>query len=58
LRIVLAPNYFLMTLIRVSVTRGDGWPIWQNGDVSHVEIGDEIITHKECVEPLQCVKLS
>jgi hypothetical protein len=47
-----------MTLIRVSVTRGDGWPIWQNGDVSHVEIGDEIITHKECVEPLQCVKLS
>jgi hypothetical protein len=28
------------------------WPAWQNGDVSHLEIGDEITTHGECVQPL------
>jgi hypothetical protein len=33
------------------------WPTWQNGDVSHLKIGDEIITHGECVQPLQSVKL-
>jgi hypothetical protein len=34
------------------------WPAWQNGDISHLEIGDEITTHGECVQPLQSVKLS
>jgi hypothetical protein len=27
------------------------WPAWQNGDVSHLEIGDEI-TNEESVQPL------
>jgi hypothetical protein len=34
------------------------WPLWRNGDVSHLQIGDEITTHGECVQPLQSVKLS
>jgi hypothetical protein len=29
----------------------------KNGDVSHLEIRDEITTHGECVQPLQSVKL-
>jgi hypothetical protein len=33
------------------------WPAWQTGDVSHLETGDEIITHEECVQSLQSVKL-
>jgi hypothetical protein len=33
------------------------WPAWQNEDVSHLEICDEITTHGECVQPLQSVKL-
>jgi hypothetical protein len=33
------------------------WPAWQNGDVSHLETGDEITTHGECVQPLHSVKL-
>jgi hypothetical protein len=33
------------------------WPTWQNGGVSHLETGDEITTHGECVQPLQSVKL-
>jgi hypothetical protein len=28
------------------------WPAWRNGDVSHLETGDEITTHGECVQPL------
>jgi hypothetical protein len=28
------------------------WPTWQNGDVSHLETGDEITTHGKCVQPL------
>jgi hypothetical protein len=28
------------------------WPAWQNGDVSHLEMGDEITTHRECIQPL------
>jgi hypothetical protein len=28
------------------------WLVWQNGDVSHLETGDEITTHGECVQPL------
>jgi hypothetical protein len=28
------------------------WPAWQNGDVSHLETGDEITTYGECVQPL------
>jgi hypothetical protein len=28
------------------------WPAWQNGNVSHLEAGDEITTHGECVQPL------
>jgi hypothetical protein len=28
------------------------WPAWQNGDVSHLETGDEITTHGEFVQPL------
>jgi hypothetical protein len=34
------------------------WPAWWTGDVSHLETGDEITTHGECVQPLQSVKLS
>jgi hypothetical protein len=34
------------------------WSTWWNGDVSHLEIGDEITTNGECVQPLQSVKLS
>jgi hypothetical protein len=34
------------------------WPAWEKGDVSHLETGDEITTHGECVQPLQSVKLS
>jgi hypothetical protein len=33
------------------------WPAWQNGDVSLMEIGDEITSYGECVQPLQSVKL-
>jgi hypothetical protein len=33
------------------------WPAWQNGDVSHLETGDEITTHGECVQLQQYVKL-
>jgi hypothetical protein len=33
------------------------WPTWQNGDVSHLETGDETTTHGECVQPLQTIKL-
>jgi hypothetical protein len=33
------------------------WPMWRNGDVSHLEMGDKITTHGECVQPLQSVKL-
>jgi hypothetical protein len=33
------------------------WLAWRNGDVSHMETGDEITTHGECVQPLQSVKL-
>jgi hypothetical protein len=33
------------------------WPAWQNGDVSHLETGDEITTYGEYVQPLQSVKL-
>jgi hypothetical protein len=33
------------------------WPTRQNGDVSHLETGDEITTHGECVQPLQSIKL-
>jgi hypothetical protein len=33
------------------------WPAWQNGDVSRLETGDEITTHRECVKPLQSEKL-
>jgi hypothetical protein len=25
------------------------WLTWQNGDVSHLEIGDEITTYRKCV---------
>jgi hypothetical protein len=32
-------------------------PAWKNGDVSHLEIGDKITSHGECVQPLQSVKL-
>jgi hypothetical protein len=28
------------------------WPTWLNGDVSHLEIGVEITTHGECVQPM------
>jgi hypothetical protein len=28
------------------------WPSWQHGDVSHLEIEDEITTHGEYVQPL------
>jgi hypothetical protein len=28
------------------------WPTWQNGDVSHLKIVDEITTHGECVQPM------
>jgi hypothetical protein len=28
------------------------WLVWQNGGVSHLETGDEITTHGECVQPL------
>jgi hypothetical protein len=28
------------------------WFAWQNGDVSHLETGDGITTHGECVQPL------
>jgi hypothetical protein len=28
------------------------WPAWQNGDVSHLETGDEITSHEVCVQPL------
>jgi hypothetical protein len=28
------------------------WPAWKNGDISHLEIYDEITTHGECVQPL------
>jgi hypothetical protein len=34
------------------------WSAWQNGDVSLLEIGDEITSYGECVQPLQSVKLS
>jgi hypothetical protein len=34
------------------------WSAWRNEDVSHLETGDEITTHRECVQPLQSVKLS
>jgi hypothetical protein len=34
------------------------WPTWRNGDVSHLEIGDEITIHGEYVQPLQSVNLS
>jgi hypothetical protein len=33
------------------------WPAWQIGDVSHLEIDDEITTHGECVQHLQSVKM-
>jgi hypothetical protein len=33
------------------------WPAWRNGDVSHLDIGDEITTHGECVQHLQSVEL-
>jgi hypothetical protein len=33
------------------------WLAWQNGDVSHLETGDEITTHGEYVQPPQSVKL-
>jgi hypothetical protein len=33
------------------------WPAWRNGDVGHLETGDEITTHGECVQPLQSVKM-
>jgi hypothetical protein len=34
------------------------WLRWRNGYVSHLEIGDEVTTHAECVQPLYSVKLS
>jgi hypothetical protein len=33
-------------------------PAWRNGDVSHLQTGDEITTHGECVQYLLSVKLS
>jgi hypothetical protein len=32
------------------------WSAWQNEDASHMEIGNEITTHEECIPPLQSVK--
>jgi hypothetical protein len=34
------------------------WLAWQNGDVSHLETGDEITIHEKYVQPLQSVKRS